>query len=67
MYTYKYITLETGGGFWFGNQDAAHREIIDREALDGWRYAGFIPLEFTGHGGISRMDLIFERLASADD
>ncbi len=61
MYEYKYVTLDTGGGFWFGNRDAGHQHIIDEHAALGWRYVGFIPLTFTGHGGISSMDLIFER------
>lgn len=61
MYEYKYVTLDTGGGFWFGNQAAEHQQIIDDHAAHGWRYVGFIPLTFTGHGGISSMDLIFER------
>lgn len=61
MFEYKYVTIQTGGGFWNSNINANHREIIDREAHGGWRYVGFVPLEFTSHGGISSMDLIFER------
>ena len=62
MYEYQYIEFESGGTFWtsaFG--DTPHREIIDREAQKGWRYVGFLPRKFTGHGGIKTMDLIFER------
>ena len=62
MYEYKYVTLDTGGGFWFGNQSAAHQKTINEYAAQGWRYVGFIPLTFTSHGGISSMDLIFERI-----
>ena len=61
MYQYQYISVETGGGFFFGNGDGQHREIIDQEAAAGWRYVGFVPLSFTSHGGISSMDLVFER------
>ena len=43
MYEYKYVTLDTGGGFWFGNRDAGHQHIIDEHAALGWRYVGFIP------------------------
>ena len=31
------------------------------ETAEGWRYVGFFPVAFTGHGGISNVDLIFER------
>ncbi len=61
MYEYQYIELYTGGGFWLNNREGTHREIIDREAKDGWRYVGYVPLSFTGNGGIKSMDLIFER------
>ena len=61
MYEYQYIELYTGGGFWLNNSEGTHREIIDREARDGWRYVGYVPLSFTGNGGIKSMDLIFER------
>ncbi len=61
MYEYQYISLDVGGGFWMNNMDAAHRAIIDREAQNGWRYVGYIPTEFTGHGGLKCIDLVFER------
>ena len=61
MYEYQYIEIETGGGFWLNNAAGSHREIIDQEARDGWRYVGFVPLTFSSHGGIKSMDLIFER------
>ena len=59
MYEYQYIPLDTGGGFFSGGRE--HRKIIDEWAAKGWRYAGFLPTAFTGHGGISSVDLIFER------
>ncbi|MCI6055181.1 DUF4177 domain-containing protein [Dysosmobacter sp.] len=59
MYEYKYLPVETGGGFLSGSRE--HRELIDRYAAEGWRYVGFFPVAFTGHGGISNVDLIFER------
>ena len=61
MYEYQYIEIYTGGGFWLDNSQGGHREIIDREARNGWRYVGYVPLSFTGNGGIKSMDLIFER------
>lgn len=60
MYEYKYVHHKTGGLWTNGNRD--HREIIDQNARDGWRYVGFVPTHFTGHGGIAAADLIFERL-----
>ena len=59
MYEYKYVHVENGGGFLSGSRE--HREVIDRYAAQGWRYVGFFPVAFTGLGGISNVDLIFER------
>ena len=59
MYQYKYIPVDTGGGFLSDTRE--HRELIDAYAAEGWRYVGFFPVSFTSHGGISRVDLIFER------
>ena len=59
MYEYKYVPVETGGGFLSGSRE--HRELIDRYAAEGGRYVGFFPVAFTDHGGISNVDLIFER------
>ena len=61
MYIYEYETLHTGGGFWIDNFDQRHREIIDRRAAAGWRFAGFVPSRFTGNGGIKEIDLVFEK------
>ena len=61
MYEYQYIEIDTGGGFWFNNAEGSHRDVIDHEARDGWRYVGYVPLTFTGNGGVKSMDLIFER------
>ena len=59
MYEYQYIPLDTGGGFFSGGSE--HRKIIDEWAAKGWRYVGFMPMDFPSHGGISCVDLIFER------
>lgn len=61
MYQYKYIPMDTGGGVLSGSRE--HRELIDKYAAEGWRYVGFLPVSFTGRGGISSVDLIFEREA----
>ena len=61
MYQYKYIPMDTGGGVLSGSRE--HRELIDKYAAEGWRYVGFLPVSFTGRGGISSVDLVFEREA----
>lgn len=66
MYEYQYISCKTGGGRWWNNLPAFHREQIDREAKTGWRYVGFVPTDFTWLGGIKAVDLIFEREAEHD-
>ena len=63
---YKYVKYGTGGGFWIDNADCGHREIIDRWAAEGWRYAGYIPACFSGRGGVATVDLIFEREIAED-
>lgn len=37
-----------------------HREIIDKFAGQGYRYAGMIPTEINASGCVRKMDLIFE-------
>lgn len=61
MYQYKYVELDVGGGILFGNNDCAHRQAIDANAKDGWRYAGYLPISYTGRGSAATVDLIFER------
>ena len=43
MYQYKYIPVDTGGGFLSDTRE--HRELIDAYAAEGWRYVGFFPGE----------------------
>ncbi len=49
-----------GGGF-FVAEIKDHRDIIQRRAAEGWRYAGWIPTQQSGHGIIEEIDLIFQR------
>lgn len=58
---YRYISLQTGGGFFMDNSAVSHRDIIDEQAAQGWRYVGYIPIAFTSYGGVKEIDLIFER------
>ena len=46
MYQYKYIPVDTGGGFLSGSRE--HRELIDKYAAEGWRYIGFFSGELHG-------------------
>ena len=58
MKKYTYVTLETTTFLNF--EIDGHREIIDQYAKMGYRYVGFIPINFSGHGVIRQIDLIFE-------
>lgn len=58
MYEYKYVSVKREGWVFAGFQN--YREIIDREAAQGWRYTGWIPADIT-NGAIMQIDLIFER------
>ena len=61
MYEYQYIVMDTGDGIFVNNMEATHRKIIDEEAAKGWRYVGYVPMEVASCGGMSSIDLIFER------
>lgn len=65
MYTYEYerIHVYTGRAQWANSKSetTGHREIIERRAKAGWRYAGFIPVTQSGTGTVMDMDLIFEK------
>lgn len=58
MYEYEYTTV-IGEGISV-TKYREHREIIDRRAKEGWRYAGWVPSHISG-GEIVQLDLIFER------
>lgn len=58
MYEYEYTTV-VGEGISV-TKYREHREIIDRRAKEGWRYAGWVPSHSSG-GEIVQIDLIFER------
>ena len=38
-----------------------YRDIINKRARNGWRYAGYLPTKQRGTGHIQSMDLIFEK------
>jgi len=37
-----------------------HRDVIDRYAEAGYRYAGFVPTKIDKYGKIVEIDLVFE-------
>jgi len=61
MYEYQYIPLYVGGRPFINNADKKHQEIIDRQAKNGWRYVGYVPIDFHTAGSPLNIDLIFER------
>ena len=58
MKRYEYVQLKVGGIVFNGNYD--HRNIIDIYAKKGYRYVGYMPTDFTAHGKMNQVDLIFE-------
>lgn len=38
-----------------------HREIIEKYAHEGYKYAGMIPTEISANGCARKIDLIFEK------
>ena len=67
MYTYEYekIIIEFSGiGLFNWNIYSIedYKDIINKRAIDGWRYVGFIPTKQRGTGHIEEIDLIFEKL-----
>ena len=57
---YKYVHLDTDDDFFTG--PLKHRERIDQLRRRGLAVRGLSsPRAFTGHGGISMVDLVFER------
>ena len=65
MYIYEYVRINTdltGWGF-SGNkyETEEYKEIINKNATEGWRYVGFIPTLQRGTGHVEEMDLVFER------
>ncbi|NBH76800.1 DUF4177 domain-containing protein [Clostridiaceae bacterium] len=57
----KFERYRVGGGRIINNDGAGHREVISKYLSEGWRYAGWVPLTFTGEGAPKEIDLIFER------
>lgn len=50
MYQYAYEPLETD-----------YHAVIDRRAVAGWRFVGFVPTAFNEFGGTTSGELVFEK------
>ena len=61
MKEYKYVTLEYENHKATTSGTAGHRAIIDEQAKNGFRYAGFIPTLMGPSGKILSADLVFEK------
>lgn len=60
MKQYKYVNVEYKMKDMVMASVSEHREIIDRYALQGYRFVGMIPSEVSATGCPCKMDLIFE-------
>ncbi len=59
MERYEYVHLKITT--LFGAKSEEHRQIIDKYAQKGCRYAGWIPTNIDSEGKIKELDLIFEK------
>lgn len=59
MKQYEFEEVVMGG--LFGSRTVAHEAVIQRRAAEGWRYAGWVPVEENGHGVTQAISLIFEK------
>ena len=66
MYKYAYETVSChlsgyglGAGAVYCIDD--YRSIIEKRALEGWRYVGYVPVKQPGTGHVQEMDLVFEQ------
>lgn len=59
MYKYKFVEIKsnTGISFYF----EGFEDIINEQALDGWRFVTAIPVKSQGTGWISTLSLVFEQ------
>lgn len=58
MKKYEYVSLHIRKVL--PNELTEHREIIDKYAELGYRYAGFVPTYIDEHGILRKIDLVFE-------
>ncbi len=62
MKEYTYETFYINHNWVFRKENPQRcRDIIDRYARQGYRYAGYVPTEFGLYGMLNAIDLIFEK------
>ena len=59
MKMYEYERLQIGS--MMISESTEHRLIINKYALEGYRYVGYIPVVIGSEGRIMSIDLIFEK------
>ncbi len=59
MKMYEYERLQIGS--MMISESTEHRLIINKYALEGYRYVGYIPVVIGSEGRITSIDLIFEK------
>ena len=59
MKMYEYERLQIGG--FIISESTEHRAIINKYALEGYRYVGYIPVVIGEEGRIMSIDLVFEK------
>ncbi len=61
MKQYQYVTIEFENNKLTMAKSTAHREVIDKYAVEGFRYVGYVPCVIGPSGKILSIDLIFEK------
>ena len=59
MKVYEYERLQIWG--MMISESTEHRLIINKYALDGYRYVGYIPVLIGNDGRLMSIDLVFEK------
>lgn len=61
MKEYKYVELECENHKTSNSVVSGHKEIINEQAKNGYRYIGYIPINMGPSGKILSLELIFEK------
>ena len=62
MLEYEFEQVKCVGGILsYSLEFTNHREIIRKQAAEGWRFAGWVPATQRARGFIETIDLVFER------
>ena len=61
MYEYQFISVESDWHLLANRSLERHRDIIQEQAEQGWRFAGCVPTQSNSDGVPIEVDLVFER------